>query len=534
MLTFKRPKIMKIQFIKRYSCLTLTVLGLTIGLQGCSKSFTDLTPQGTITNDNFWKTEADAIFAANGLYTHFNDDNMFGRGLFWFINASDDMVTGRTDAGSAAVRNFIATGGENRINSMYRKFYQIIQRANTIIKNVPAMSISADVKNRVLGQAHFMRGYAYFYLAQYYGDQRAGIPIVTEANMIDESFSRPAHVRENLAQIEADLLRAAELLPLVTAYGAADLGRAHKDAAYAYLTKTNLQWARYDESKWAQVVKYCDMVTNSGSGRKLINTGKPESDFASVFYVENNYSSEYIFSVVSNKIQGSILPAVLFENTGYGLYNGWGYFHPTLELYNAFEAGDFRKKATILEFNDSFTLFGQERKYYSSNSQTGFQFKKYMQPFRFPKEQHLNPSGDYPTSDLNIPLIRYADILLMKAEAQIKQGKSGDTEINLVRNRAGLLPVSGATMVDLKRERRSEFAAEYTDRHSDLVRWGDAQAAYARPATGRQHAVKNDPTSAYTIIQVWPARTFNPAIHHVWHIPPPDLTASGISQNQGW
>lgn len=525
---------MKIQFVKKYKYITLALFGLGLGLQGCSKSFTDLTPKGTITDGNFWKTEADAIFASNGLYEHFNDDNMFGRGLFWFINASDDMVTGRTDAGSAAVRNFTATGAESRINSMYKKFYQIVQRANTIITKVPAMSISDNIKNSVLGQAYFMRGYAYFYLSQYYGDQRAGVPIVTDANMNETKFVRPAHVKENLAQIEADLLKAAELLPLVNTYGADDLGRAQKDAAYAYLAKTNLQWARYDESKWMQVVKYCDMVTNSGSGRKLINTGKPETDFASVFYIENNFSSEYIFSVVSNKIQGSILPAVLFENTGYGLYNGWGYFHPTLELYNAFESGDNRKKATILEFNDAFTLFGLDRKYYSSNSQTGFQFKKYMQPFRFPKDQHLNPSGDYPTSDLNIPLIRYADILLMKAEAQIKQGKSGDVEINLVRNRAGLPAISGATMVNLKRERRSEFAAEYTDRHSDLVRWGDAQAAYARPATGRQHIAKTDPTSSYTIVQVWPARTFNPAIHHVWPIPPSDLSNSGISQNEGW
>lgn len=510
------------------------LLGLGLGLQSCSKSFTDLTPQGTVTDANYWQTESDATSAANGLYEHFNDDSMFGRGLFWYINASDDMVTGRTDAGSAAVRNFTATGSESRVNSMYKKFYQIIQRANTIISNVPGMEISETVKQQVLGEAYFMRGYAYFYLAQYYGDQRAGVPIVTEENMLETTFERPAHVSENFTLIVSDLLKAAEMLPLLTTYGSADLGRANKDAAYAYLAKTNVQWARYDASKWTDVVTYCDMVTNSGSGRKLIDTDDPEEDFASVFYIENNYSSEYIFSVVSNKTQGCILPAVLFENTGYGLYNGWGYFHPTLELYNAFEEGDYRKKATILEFNDTFTLFGSERQYYSSNSQTGFQFKKYMHPFRTPSADHLNPNGDYPTSDLNVPLVRYADILLMKAEAQIMQGQNGDAEINLVRDRAGLAAIQAATMADLKRERRSEFAAEYTDRHSDLVRWGDAQAAYAQPATGRQHTTKTDPTSPYTVVQVWAARNFDPTIHHVWPIPPADVSNSGIAQNEGW
>ncbi|WP_437921240.1 RagB/SusD family nutrient uptake outer membrane protein [Sphingobacterium sp. LRF_L2] len=512
----------------------IALLGLGLGLQSCSKSFTDLTPEGTVTDANYWQTESDATYAANGLYEHFNDDSMFGRGLFWYINASDDMVTGRTDAGSAAVRNFTATGSESRVNSMYKKFYQIIQRANTIISKVPSMEISESVKQQVLGEAYFMRGYAYFYLSQYYGDQRAGVPIVTEENMLETTFERPAHVSENFEQIVSDLLKAAEMLPLLTSYGSADLGRANKDAAYAYLAKTNLQWARYDVSKWADVATYCDMVSNSGSGRKLIDTDDPEEDFASVFYIENNYSSEYIFSVVSNKVQGCILPAVLFENTGYGLYNGWGYFHPTLELYNSFEDGDYRKKATILEFDDTFTLFGSDRQYYSSNSQTGFQFKKYMQPFRTPATDHLNPNGDYPTSDLNVPLVRYADILLMKAEAQIMQGQSGDVEINLVRNRAGLASIQGATMTDLKRERRSEFAAEYTDRHSDLVRWGDAQAAYAKPATGRQHTIKTDPTSSYTVVQVWAARNFDPTIHHVWPIPPADVSNAGIAQNEGW
>lgn len=513
----------------------LVGLMLTAALgQSCSKDFTNLTPQGGVTNSNFWKVESDAIAASNGLYEHFNDDAFFGRGLFWYLNASDDMVTGRTDAGSAAVRNFTATGNEGRVNPMYKKFYILIQRANAIISNVPTMNIREEVKNRVLGEAYFIRGYAYFYLAQYYGDQRAGVPIVTEANMGDVKFVRPKSVVENYQLIEQDLLKAATLLPLVTAYGKADLGRANKDAAYAYLTKANLQWARYDASKWSQVVTYADMVTNSGSGRKLINTGKPEEDFASVFYVENNYSSEYIFSIVSNKVQGCILPAVLFENTGYGLYNGWGYFQPTLELYNAFEKNDARKKATILEFGDDFVLFGSARKYFSANSWTGMQFKKYMQPFRSPIATHLNPSGDYPTSNLNVPLVRYADILLMKAEGLIQQGKSGDTEINLVRKRAGLSDIAGATLANLKQERRSEFAAEYTDRHSDLVRWGDAQAAYAKPATGRSYLVKTDPNSTYTVTEVWPARNFNPAIHNVWPIPPQDVSNSGISQNQGW
>src|SRR5690606_40840711 len=81
---------------------------------------------------------------------------MYGRGLAWFLNASDDMVTGRNDAGSSAVRNFTATGNESRISNTYRNFYKIVQRANNIILNVPEMEISEGVKNRVLGEAYFI------------------------------------------------------------------------------------------------------------------------------------------------------------------------------------------------------------------------------------------------------------------------------------------------------------------------------------------------------------------------------------------
>jgi hypothetical protein len=348
------------------------------------------------------------------------------------------------------------------------------------------------------------------------------------------SFVRPASVVDNYRQIEADLLKAAELLPYFTTYSSSDLGRAHKDAAHAFLAKNALYWAHHDASKWASVVTYADMVINSPTGRALINTGNPAEDFASVFYVDNNFSSEYVFSTVSSNERGQILPGVMLENTGWGLYNGWGTFSPTLELYNAFEEGDHRKKATLLEFGDEFTFLGNPRRYFSGNSWTGIQVNKYMHPYRFPEDVHLNPNGNYVTTNLNIPLIRFAEILLLKSEALIMQGQNGDAPLNQVRARAGLAPKSGATLADLKQERRVELAAEYADRHIDLIRWGDAQETYAKPATGRKHINKTDPASGFVIYDVRPGRTFNPQIHHVWPIPPNTIAISGIPQNQGW
>jgi starch-binding outer membrane protein, SusD/RagB family len=507
---------------------------LLIISSSCSDTFTELTPLGSPTSGNFWQSEEDAITAVNGLYQHWDDDNLFGRAFMYLIAASDDIMQGRTDAAAAAIRNFQATGQEGRMAPIYPRMYTVIQRANNVIKFVSQMNINEALKNRVLGEAYFMRAHTYFWLAPRYADHRAGIPIVTEENMEELSFTRPASVVDNYRQIESDLLKAAELLPYFTSYSSTDLGRAHKDAAHAFLAKTYLFWAHHDASKWASVVTYADMVINSPTGRALINTGNPAADFASVFYVDNNFSSEYVFSTVSSNERGQILPGVMLENTGWGLYNGWGTFSPTLELYNAFEEGDHRRKATLLEFGDSFMFLGNPRRYFSGNSRTGIQVNKYMHPYRFPEDVHLNPNGNYVTTNLNIPLIRFAEILLLKSEALIMQGQNGDGPLNQVRARAGLAPKSGATLEDLKQERRVELAAEYADRHLDLVRWGDAQAAYAKPATGRNHFNKTDPDSGYEVYEVWPARTFNPQIHHVWPIPPNTIAISGIPQNQGW
>ncbi|HSI78672.1 MAG TPA: hypothetical protein VK957_22450 [Lunatimonas sp.] len=143
---------------------------------------------------------------------------------------------------------------------------------------------------------------------------------------------------------------------------------------------------------WDQQLNYNKSFHNT-RGLILRNDPDPHSG------VPNNFSSEYVFSTVSSNERGQILPGVMLENTGWGLYNGWGTFSPTLELYNAFEEGDHRKKATLSEFGDSFTFLGNPRRYYSGNSWTGIQINKYMHPYRFPEEVHLNPNGNYVTTN---------------------------------------------------------------------------------------------------------------------------------------
>lgn len=517
----------------------ITIFFLTSVLVSCSDSFTDLEPIGSSTYSNYWQTDQDAEQAANALYAYMQGEEMFSRGFFWYINASDDMVTGRTKAAADNIKNFVTDGNDGYSYDVYSHCYAVIRRANDILYNVPDMDIDDDLKSRILGEAYFMRGFNYFWLSHTYGDYslNGGVPIVTEDNMNDAagSFTRPESVVDNFEQIVSDLSKAAQLLPLVTEYASDDLGRAHKDAAYGYLAKTYLYWAEYDDSKYALAASYCDSVTNSGSGRALVDTDTPDEDYRILHSHLSDWSSEYVWSVVSGVNDGSKLPGIVLELTGWAQYNGWGYFHPTNDLYEEFEDDDPRREVTMLKFGDEFIYFGDTMQYYSENSQTGFMFNKYMYEFQDADAvgTDVNTNGDAPCTTYDVPLLRYAEILLIKAEALIMQGQSGDEPLNQVRDRAGLSAISGATLDDLKHERRVELAGEFANRHYDLVRWGDAATVYAQPLYGRIHEDKSDPESAYSVEQVWAGRTFE-SYMHCWPIPATIISNSGILQNEGW
>ena len=488
-------------------------------LNSCTKKL-DITPEGSPVSGNFWQTSADAIDGANALYEQFDGEEFYGRGFMWYINASDDMVTGRSNGKADNVKNFnIATSGVSYLTDQWKMRYIVIKRANDIILHVPGINMDAALKNRILGEAYFLRGLMYFQLSYNYGNDQAGVPIVTEDNSSSTTpVARAASVSDNYKLVESDFKEAALLLPFFDTYAAADYGRAHKTAAWAYLSKMYLY-----TKNWANAETYADSVINSGKHALL-------SSFSDVFKVANNWSKEYIWSALSTPKGtggwGSILPGVMLENKGWGLYNGWGYFTPTKELYDAYEAGDLRRDATILKPGDSFKFFGKDTVYSSNNSLSGYQFRKYMEPFSYanPIGSYISPNGDHPTTALNPPLLRYAEVILIKAEAKLMQGKNADAEINQIRNRAGLTSVSGATLTELKKQRRCEFAGEWADRHRDLVRWGDAQAVYSQPLHGYNGSV------------IWPARTFNPAVHNVWPVPSTEISSSGgvIKQSSGW
>ncbi|NML20525.1 RagB/SusD family nutrient uptake outer membrane protein [Pseudoflavitalea sp. G-6-1-2] len=513
---------------------------------GCSKNWVDVTPKGNPSTGVFWQSDKDLEKAIAAVYVPMAYESTWGRDLFWVQNASDDLVVGRVKADGENIKNFIPTGREGYLSEGYNDLYWLINKANQVIEGAPkAKNVTESLRQRVIGEAYFMRGFAHFWIASVWGHKDRGVAFDGPENAEYGKRIAPQlpSVTDNYKQVISDLTKAAELLPLFQSYNAGNQGRAHKAAAWGYMVKTYAYWAQYDNSKWAQIPDLCEKIKNEG-GRALIkNQPNVADNYKKVFAIENNWSSEYIWSVTSGVTGGSEFPGVILENKGWGVYNGWGYFQPTEELYKEYEANDPRREATILKFNDKFTYFGVERKYWSTNSLSGFQINKYMEPYSYGKNNNaaenpmINQSGDYPTTKLNLPLLRYAEILLFKAEALIQLGRSGEAAapLNEVRARVGLDPVLSPTMADLKHERRVELACEWTDRLKDLKRWGDYDKINA-PLHGRKHTDLTNPESPFNVVEIWPARHFDPAKHMAWPISPDEIArANGAyKQTPGW
>jgi hypothetical protein len=461
-------------------------------------------------------------------------------------NASDDLVTGRVRAESDNIKNFNITGREYGISEGWNDLYWMINKANQVIQGVPtATGISEELRKRALGEAYFIRGFAHFWAAYMWGTNELGVPFDGPENegFGDRLAPQLPSVKDNYAQIVSDMQKAAELLPLFETYAPADQGRAHRAAAWAYMVKAYAYWAQYDPSKWAEVPALADKIKTEGNRALVTGKGSAYDNYKAVFKIENNFSSEYIWSVTSGVQGGSEFVGVVLENKGWGIFNGWGYFQPTEELYQAYEPNDPRREVTILKFGDKFTYFGVEREYFSTNSLSGFQINKYMDPYSYGTNEDpstntmINQDGNYPTTRLNLPLLRYAEILLFKAEALIMQGKNAEAAapLNELRTRVGLAPIANPTMDDLKHERRVELACEWTDRFHDLKRWGDYDKINA-PLHGRIHENKTDPKSPYKVEVIWPARNFSPAKHMAWPISPDEISRSNgqYKQTPGW
>lgn len=530
--------------VNKYKNIALSIL-FVFGLSGCN-DFLEYEPYGLQGSVNFWKTESDVQKALDAFHEFNYKEGVTGRGFMWFENCSDNMVTGRPQAEAAQIKNFqmsAANGRDAKDNWPY--MFQLNAKANDVLRNVPKMNISENMKNNAIGQAHFYRGMAYLWLSPFYGDNgpNGGLPIITENTPTqDLDQKRPASVLANYNLIIEDMRTAATLLPYFSQLASKDYGRPHKAAAWAFAARAALYAAQYDTKYYDVVIEFCNKIINmTGRDKRGLYP-----NYAGLFRQENNFCEEYLFSLLGSAVEGPKFHGMSFQNKGWGLYNTWGYFQPTLELYKAFEQGDMRRSATILFPNEHIKFVGMDVTYavgrWNSESLSGMTFRKFMSPWENADciGKTVNTNGNNASNVLGTVLIRYADILLMKAEALIWTKGEGNIEakalLNQIRKRAGLPENTQATKQQLKNERRCELAFEFQpSRHIDLVRWGDAQKEYAKPLHGVVTVLRSNVFDHVEEVEIWPSRTFNPKINHVFPIPSSEISkGKNLKQNIGY
>lgn len=502
--------------------LYLSVLAVSALLFGSCSDFLDVQPEGSAITNAYFTNDQQAIDAIDGLYKPLHKETVFGRDLFWEQGAACDIVWGRTrNFNSLATLSY--TGDEEPLRNSFDTFYQVMSRANWIIKQLldkETRTELSDVEKRSLGEAYFMRGMTHFLVAYRYGTDKQGVPFVRYEDFEGEyDNSIPPQqptVMDNYQLIIEDMDSAIEYLPKFEEYTEDERGRAHQAAAVAYKAKVYAYWATWDESQWNNVITMVGLLETE-YGRGLAQTFDElfSSDFA------DYWNAEYIWSIPSTggvNGGGSDFPGVVLENKGWGVYNGWGQIKPTLDIYEEMAkdgAGNDRLVRSILEYNQEFQFFGETMRFASSSDlEAGFQVNKYMDPFKYANaiaDGYVNPNGDWPTARVNFPLIRFAEMLLFRAEAYImtNQPELALSDLNRIRERSNLTLLDHTpTMTDLYHERRCELAFEFTDHLFDLKRWHRSSnseiKALAEKELNSRPRVRNyedrtSPTSAFTI-----------------------------------
>ncbi|TDW97424.1 RagB/SusD family nutrient uptake outer membrane protein [Dinghuibacter silviterrae] len=475
-------------------------------VQGCLKKPLDQNPSGEYTTANYWRNQDDVIAGVLGIYNILFTEDWIGHDLYAYDDQSDDICVDGDHPDFKAIERFNADPTLQLIYITWPFAYEQIGRANNAILYIPKVPVmDSSIRARSMGEAYFLRGYAYFILSQIYGE----VPIITEKNLSSADYNvAKSSVDSVRAQAESDFLQAANLLP--ETYDDADKGRVPKGAAWGMLCKLYMF-----EDKFQQAINYGSQVVSDANYALAANyafnftLGQQESNTEILFAVWNK--NQEIANVPASAISTYFTPRA---------WQGWGFHHPTQNFADEFEAADtIRKKATLIQVGDSIpnqtnmTTIGTSDAYQMFTGDTGLSTGRMLPSmsttgYCIRKYTAFMPSGDGGVDyDLKQPLLRSADVYLLVAEAKIRLhgAGSGDAELNAVRTRAGLAPVAGAGMPQLIHERRVELAGENI-RWQDLLRWDKDQIINLDTIVSKPKAASLLPPYNGTVII--PARTF--------------------------
>ncbi len=451
--------------------------------------FLEETVNGQQTLDSYFVTEDEATSYLNGCYNALTFYGWWQIQNFWIMTdmCSDDMWMGnlaQSQGDYYSLAHYQGIGQSNGpLNNYWMHRYKGILSCNVAINRIPnAHFQNAGKQARFIGEAKFLRGYYYFDLVRNFG----GVPIVNDFMMPEdvEGISR-ASAEEVWALVEQDFRDAAEVLPTRSQYSSADLGRATKGAALGYLGK-----ALVYQEKWQEAAQVLKQVIDSKEYELM-------EDFGDVWNVDTNNNKESLFEIqtVFNETYalGNALSVVSANRSE--VNDGWAWGLPTSDLEKAFiDEGDYERLRWTIIKNGATEIAGEDDFAELVADQYAAQSKQhndivegtyYISPevhksARVSRKLYI-PYKKRPSKwsqdfiPLDIRLLRYADILLLYAEASNELGNDSEAQwaLNQVRNRVGRDNVTstGNTLKQaIRTERRLELALEY-NRLYDIRRW---------------------------------------------------------------
>lgn len=442
----------------------------------CKDDFLDLAPDTSLTTATFYVTEVhfdQALVASYEptrtiAYTGMYMDEMRSDNTF-FTYYPGDRGPYLRDEVIAEFLDDPTTG--SHVANRYNAAYSGISRVNTIISRIGSASFSQAAKDRILGEAYFLRAFYYYDLVSHFGPVALQLEEVKSENGAFLSRSTVAQVYD---QVIADLTLAIPNLPVATAFPQS--GRASKGAgkmllAYAYMSKPQRDYAAAEvELKDITNMSY-GLLSSYADVFKVANKNSSESIFE-VQYREGDagQQSDYIWRFIPKTVNSEAILGIRASNTG---FNSGGWNVPTQVMVDSYEGGDLRLGASVAVAEG--TLNGNNFTIEAVKDIVGYTPTPGKTYYYFLKK-YLNPpyTREWNTND-NWPVFRYPGALLLLAEALVEQGKNSQAlpYLNQVRTRAGLPDLLSATAENVADEMRHELAFE-NRRWTDLIRTGRA------------------------------------------------------------